>query len=529
MEHDLVIDRFRVGERIGSGGMGVVYRAFDERLERWVAVKQIAADDPERVLREAQAAARLNHPGIVTVYELGRRGPEAILVSELVDGHTLDELHALGELTDRDVAEIGSELCDALAHAHARGVVHRDLKPQNLIVRADEGAPGRAKLMDFGIAALAGAPTLTASGEVVGTLAYMAPEQAEGLAAGPPADVYSLALTLYECWTGSNPVAASSPAATARRIGQPVGSLGRERPDLPARLIDVVDACLAVDPGLRPAPEELGRALATVGRQLDHERSVPAPAGAAGPVAPRVRRPRGHLAAALGLAVIVAALAGPAGLPGAALVVGLLAGAALVALPGAGPLMPALAVPLAALGAGGAYPGAAARSGGTGRQRAAASALGWAWALVAAVALGAGPLLGIAPRAPAGWETSTGDAAASVLAPLLEPGSILGAVTFAVAAATLGWILSARHLALAALGALLWAAGLATALGVVGDGALGEQPLLVAAGAAAALALETARRRRAPRLALAREPYAAIELAQGPPAVGAPEAGVRAV
>ena len=529
MEHDLVIDRFRIGERIGSGGMGVVYRAFDERLERWVAVKLISADDPERVLREAQAAARLNHPGIVTVYELGRRGSQAVLVSELVDGHTLDALRAVGELTDRDVAEIGAELCDALGHAHSRGVVHRDIKPQNLIVRADEGAPGRAKLMDFGIAALAGAPTLTASGEVVGTLAYMAPEQAEGRVAGPPADVYSLALTLYECWTGSNPVVASSPAATARRIGEPVASLGRERPDLPPRLIDLVDTCLAVDPNLRPAPEQLGGVLATVARHLDDRSSVPAPAGVEHPVAPRVRRGRGHLAAALGLTLIVAALAGPAGLPGAALVIGLLAGAALLLLPGAGPLMPALAVPLVALGAGGAYPGVAARSGRSGRQRAAAGALGWAWALVAAVALGAGPLLGTAPRAPAGWETSAADAAASVLAPLLEPGSILGALTFAAAAAALGWILAARHLALAALGALLWAAGLATALGVVGDGGLGEQPALVALGAALALALEAARRWRAPRLALAPEPHPAIELAQAPPAVGSPEAGVRAV
>ena len=193
---ELVMDRFRLLERIGSGGMGVVYRAFDERLQRPVAVKEVTAGEPGRVLREAQAAARLNHPGIVTLYELGELSGRALLVSELVPGETLARLREDGSLSDREVGELAADICDALAHAHARGVVHRDVKPDNVIVRDDQGAGRRAKLMDFGVARIAGAPTLTGAGEVVGTLAYMSPEQAEGLVAGPESDVYSLALTL---------------------------------------------------------------------------------------------------------------------------------------------------------------------------------------------------------------------------------------------------------------------------------------------------------------------------------------------
>ena len=144
--------RFEVLERIGSGGMGTVYRAYDERLEREVALKQLQSADSERVLREAQAAARLNHPAIVTLYELGEHAGRAVLVSELVPGETLEALRAAGMLYDRDVAEVTADLCEALSHAHARGVVHRDIKPQNVIVCDDPRAGRRAKLMDFGIA-----------------------------------------------------------------------------------------------------------------------------------------------------------------------------------------------------------------------------------------------------------------------------------------------------------------------------------------------------------------------------------------
>jgi eukaryotic-like serine/threonine-protein kinase len=258
----LVLNRFLIERRIGSGGFGTVYEAWDGRLERSVAVKAIESGrdrSSARVLREAQAAARLNHPGIVTLYEMGEEDGNALLVTELVDGTTLAELNRDGALGDREVGEIGADLCEALAHAHSRSVVHRDIKPQNVLVTED-GEP-RAKLMDFGVARLTDAAALTAPGDVVGTLAYMSPEQAEGQAAGPEADVYSLALMLYECWSGEHPTRRATPAATARAIGDRPRALRRLRPDLPRELCETIDACLQTRPGRRPSLEELGNAI----------------------------------------------------------------------------------------------------------------------------------------------------------------------------------------------------------------------------------------------------------------------------
>ncbi len=255
-----MLNRFLIERRIGSGGFGVVYEAWDGRLERPVAVKAIEqqGEAGRRVLREAQAAARLNHPGIVTLYELGEEDGNALLVTELVEGSTLARLAAAGELSDREVGEIGADLCEALDHAHSRGVVHRDIKPQNVQVTDSEP---RAKLMDFGIARLADEAALTHSGDVVGTLAYMSPEQAEGRPAGPEADVYSLALTLYECWSGENPHRRANAAATARAIGGRHRALRRLRPDLPRELCDELDACLSRRPNQRPSLEQLGTTI----------------------------------------------------------------------------------------------------------------------------------------------------------------------------------------------------------------------------------------------------------------------------
>jgi eukaryotic-like serine/threonine-protein kinase len=265
----LVLDRFLIERRIGSGGFGTVYEAWDGRLERPVAVKAIdsgnGGGDCGRVLREAQAAARLNHPGIVTLYEMGEEEGSALLVTELVEGDTLDGLIRDGVLSDREIGEIGADLCEALDHAHSRSVVHRDIKPQNVLV-TEEGEP-HAKLMDFGVARITDAAALTAPGDVVGTLAYMAPEQAEGAEVGPEADVYSLALMLYECWSGENPNRRSTPAATARAIGERHRPLRRQRPDLPRELTEAVDECLTRRPTARPSLEELG---ASIEDSLDH-------------------------------------------------------------------------------------------------------------------------------------------------------------------------------------------------------------------------------------------------------------------
>ena len=182
-----VLGRYRLGARLGSGGFGTVYAAHDERLDRDVAVKVIpvgepaGSSSPERASREALAAARLDHPGIVAVFDAGEDGDARYLVSELVRGRTLDALAAAGDLSDRDVLRVGLALADALGHAHGRGVIHRDVKPQNVIVPdRPRSARSAAKLTDFGVAHLAGDAPLTRTGDVVGTLAYMAPEQADG-------------------------------------------------------------------------------------------------------------------------------------------------------------------------------------------------------------------------------------------------------------------------------------------------------------------------------------------------------------
>ena len=170
MTGNTVLQRFEITERLGAGGFGTVYRAWDNRLERDVAVKVIetGAGSGDRVQREAQAAARLNHPGIVTLFEYDFQKGRAYLVSELVEGSTVRQLIDCDGLSDRDIAEVGADVCEALDHAHSRGVVHRDLKPANLIVERRGGA---AKLMDFGIARLTDADDLTMTGDVLGTLA----------------------------------------------------------------------------------------------------------------------------------------------------------------------------------------------------------------------------------------------------------------------------------------------------------------------------------------------------------------------
>jgi eukaryotic-like serine/threonine-protein kinase len=271
---NLVLGRYRLTHRLGSGGFGTVYAARDERLRRAVAIKVIARaeTDDDHAAREARVAARLNHPNVVALYELGSDDDNVYLVSELVDGRTLAELIADEALSDRDIARIGAALCDGLAHAHERGVVHRDVKPQNVMVVAEPArGSGFAKLTDFGVAHLAGDEPLTRTGDVVGTLAYMAPEQAEGARVTWEADVYSLALSLYEAWTGVNPVRRRGPAATARQLGKPILSLGRQRRDLPPELVTAIDLALDPRPERRPRPEELAAVLRDMARELSDE------------------------------------------------------------------------------------------------------------------------------------------------------------------------------------------------------------------------------------------------------------------
>ncbi|HEX8123518.1 MAG TPA: serine/threonine-protein kinase [Solirubrobacteraceae bacterium] len=270
---ELVLDRYRLLRRLGAGGFGTVWLAHDERLDRPVAVKKVPLEGGEspRAEREARSAARLAHPGIVALYEAGRDDEAYYLVSELVRGSTLGELEREGALSDRDVVRIGAALCDALDHAHARGVIHRDVKPANVMVAEDGGGP---KLTDFGIARLADAAALTRTGDVIGTIAYMAPEQAEGRRVTGAADLYALALVLYEALSGTNPVRAEGAAATARRVGMRIPPLRRLRRDLPAALCEALDAALDPDPEQRGSVGELRAALAAAEREVDDEPGV---------------------------------------------------------------------------------------------------------------------------------------------------------------------------------------------------------------------------------------------------------------
>ncbi len=244
-EAAIVLDRYRLTKRLGSGAFGTVWSARDERLDRDVAIKILPRERviPARFEREARAAARLQHPAIVTLYEAAVDDEGAYLVSELVRGRTLDALLERGRLSDREILEIGVALCDALAHAHRQGVIHRDVKPSNILVPSRSAGSGdRAKLTDFGVAHVIGGATLTRTGDVVGTAAYMAPEQADGREVGPEADLYSLALVLYEALTGVNP---QLEGRRRRRTTTFVPPLRRQRRDLSRRLAAGIDLALS--------------------------------------------------------------------------------------------------------------------------------------------------------------------------------------------------------------------------------------------------------------------------------------------
>ena len=281
-----------------------------------------------RVLREAQAAARLNHRGIVTLYELGEDGRNAYLVSELAEGETLDELARAGRISDRAVGRIGAELCDALAHAHENGVVHRDIKPQNIVVRpADRPLPAgspRAKLMDFGIAHLHDGAEADAHRRGRRDDRLHGPRAGRGRrrdARRRRLRARADAVRVLE--RGATRSRARLPAATARAIGEPLPSARRAaRRDLPAELCEAIDACLEVDPDERPdgrraRPRARGGAAAP---QLDQAPSRPR--AAPRPHGPRRARAPGARSRALAaIFAAVAWLALVAGRPGAALVV----------------------------------------------------------------------------------------------------------------------------------------------------------------------------------------------------------------
>ena len=273
----LVLERYALQRRLGTGAFGTVWMARDERLDRDVAVKILAREliVGGRFEREARAAARLSHPGIVTLYEAAVDDEGAYLVSELVLGETLDALLSAGRLSDRDIVQIGVALCDALVHAHEQGVVHRDVKPSNVLVPTTRTRSGpAAKLTDFGVARVIDSDSLTLTGDVIGTLNYMAPEQAAGLEAGEPADLYSLALVLYEALSGVNPLRRSPASLRSRRVAVHLPPLRRQRRDLPTALGQAIDRALRPRADERGTLGQLRDALAGGLDQVDDEPGV---------------------------------------------------------------------------------------------------------------------------------------------------------------------------------------------------------------------------------------------------------------
>jgi eukaryotic-like serine/threonine-protein kinase len=253
---DCIADRYELEELVGSGGMSSVYRARDTLLERLVALKilhaQYTGDDEyvERFRREARAVARLSHPNIVTVIDRGEDSGRQFIVFEYVDGENLkDYIGRTGPLAVRRALELGIEMARALSFAHQHGLVHRDVKPQNVLLNGD----GEAKVTDFGIArSLDVEQGMTQTGTVLGTSNYIAPEQASGQRITQQTDVYSLGVVMFELLTGDLPFPGDNFVTVAmKHINEPPPNLLERRPDVPMRLAFAVDRALAKNPAER--------------------------------------------------------------------------------------------------------------------------------------------------------------------------------------------------------------------------------------------------------------------------------------
>jgi eukaryotic-like serine/threonine-protein kinase len=297
----LLDGRYRVLRHLGSGGMASVLLCEDERLGRQVAVKRLHADSPVdvelRFNREARLGASLNHPNLVSVFDTATDDEGVLIVMEYVHGETLSRILRRGPLRPEEVSAMVRDLGDALDHAHSQGVVHRDVKPGNVLIRED----GLTKLADLGIATASDGEKITRSGTVLGTAAYMAPEQLDGRGAGPPADVYALAAISFEALSGKRPREGRTPMEIAHRIAtQGPPELRDAWPTAPKAAARVLQRGMALDPEDRPASAgEFARELAAAledtpettrkTRRLARRKSKPAavaPAAAAVAAAP---------------------------------------------------------------------------------------------------------------------------------------------------------------------------------------------------------------------------------------------------
>jgi eukaryotic-like serine/threonine-protein kinase len=279
---EVIGGRYELEELVGSGGMSSVYKAHDTLLERHVALKVLhehRTDDEfvERFRREARAVAQLSHPNIVTVIDRGEDEGRQFIVFEYIDGKTLkDCLDEHGRMPVRRALELAIEVARGLAFAHDHGLVHRDVKPQNVLLNGD----GSAKVTDFGIARSLEVQGVTQSGTVLGTSSYIAPEQATGRAVEPATDVYSLGVVLFELLTGRVPFTGESFVSVAmQHVAEPPPNVLDLRPEVPVRVANAVDRALAKSPGDRFASmhdfaDELEACLAGLGDEPDEDATL---------------------------------------------------------------------------------------------------------------------------------------------------------------------------------------------------------------------------------------------------------------
>ena len=290
---ELLAGRYRPLRLLGMGGMARVFLAEDERLGRRVAVKRLHADSPEemarRFQREARIGASLNHANLVSVYDVDTDGESVLIVMEYVEGPTLAEELKAGPLKEPRVASIVADVGSALDHAHAHGVVHRDVKPANILLRRD----GAVKLADLGIATAAEHTQITASGTVMGTAAYMAPEQLEGGEVGVAADVYSLSAVAFEALSGRKARDGDTPMAVAHQVvSEPPPDLTDLRPDADPRVAAVLVRGMSLRPEDRQhRAGELGAELRATLERAASDGPVPEPEPTAAYVAAPVPAP----------------------------------------------------------------------------------------------------------------------------------------------------------------------------------------------------------------------------------------------
>ncbi|MDP9227810.1 MAG: serine/threonine protein kinase, partial [Actinomycetota bacterium] len=261
---ELLVGRYRKLAAIGVGGMARVYLAHDELLGRRVAIKLLHADSPDdgaiRFRREAKLGASLNHPNLVSIFDIVTDDESVLIVMEYVDGETLRDAVARGPVPPERAVEVIRDVAAGLDHAHAHGVVHRDVKPANILLRHD----GIAKVADLGIATAAERTAITRSDVVLGTASYMAPEQLTGDRAGPRSDVYALAAVAFEALSGRKVRSGKTPVEVAHEVvSGPPPDLGAVWPDAPP------DAATALVRGMARDPEDRPASAGALARELE--------------------------------------------------------------------------------------------------------------------------------------------------------------------------------------------------------------------------------------------------------------------